>query len=70
MSYTLVYPTEIQVIAWIQNFPKLGEAEAGPDPVSGVGGDQLESSRDRGNMIDDSEKPIQNVMQKDQQPTE
>ncbi len=35
-----------------------GEAEVGPGTPKGGGGDQLESSRDGGNMIKDCEKPI------------
>ncbi len=42
------------------------EAQAGPgSPITG-GRDQLESSRDGGNIDQDREKPIRDVMQKDQ----
>jgi hypothetical protein len=49
-----------------------GKAEAGPGPFSGGGGRQLESSRDGGNMTKTPrlEKPIRDVMQQGQQPTE
>ncbi len=47
-----------------------GEAEAGPDPSAREGKDQLDSGRDEGNIMEDIEEPIQDVMQEDQWPTE
>jgi hypothetical protein len=47
-----------------------GKAEAGLGPPTRSGGDQLEPSRDGGNMTKDCEKPIQDMMQQGQQPTE
>ncbi len=47
-----------------------GEAEAGPGPPSGGGGQQLGSSRDGGNMTEDREKPIRDMMQQGQHPKE
>jgi hypothetical protein len=44
------------------------EAEAWLGPPIGEGEDQLESSRDGGNMMKDKEKPIRDVMQEDQPP--
>jgi hypothetical protein len=46
-----------------------GEAEAGEGPPIRSGEDQLESSRDGGNMIQDCEKPIWDMMQQSQRPT-
>ncbi len=63
----------MRVVAWIQDSLARrgeGEAEAGSGLPIGGGGDQLESSRDGGNMTEDCEKPIQDVMQQGQQPTE
>ncbi len=69
-----------RAVAWIQDLLELvcregrdrgeGEAEAGPGQPIGAGEDQLESSRDAGNMMKDSKEFIWDVMQEDQQPTE
>jgi hypothetical protein len=70
---------EIRVTAWIQNFlkpPKTkagrgeGETEAGPGLPIGMGEDQLGPGRDRGNMMEDNKESIQDMMLKDQRPTE
>jgi hypothetical protein len=47
-----------------------GVAEAGPGSTTGEGKDQLESSKDGGNIMKDKEGPIRDVMRGDQRPTE
>ncbi len=43
---------------------------SGPGPPSREGKDQLESSRDRGNIMRNKEEPVRDVMREDKQPTE
>jgi hypothetical protein len=72
-------PTEVRVIAWIQDIlepvwrEKQGEGSERLRQSQAcllAAGDQLESSRDGENMIEDHEKPIRDNMQNDQLPTE
>jgi hypothetical protein len=44
--------------------------EVGAGPPSRERKDQLESSRDRGNIMREKEEPIRDVMQEGQRPTE
>ncbi len=47
-----------------------GRSEAGPGPTSLKEENQLEPSRDGGDMTRDREEPIRDVMREDSQPTE
>jgi hypothetical protein len=47
-----------------------GEAETRPGPPNGGGGQQLEPSRDGGNMSEDYEKTIRDMTNQGQRPKE
>ncbi len=63
----------MRVVAWTRTSWNGGlETRAGQEEgaYQGRGGNQLDSSKDGGNMIEYCKKPIQDVMQQGQWPTE